>query len=70
MNGKKYWASSKGMWLSGIVTTLGIVQATLQQYPLDPKVQGLIITGIGIAIGVVRVMTGEPVTAQMPEKKP
>lgn len=70
MDGKKYWSQSKGMWLSAIVTALGVVQTTLQTYPLDPKVQGLIITGIGIAIGVVRVLTGEPITAQVPERKP
>lgn len=56
----RYWAHSKGMWLSAIVTILGVIQTTFQQYPLDPKAQGAVITAIGIAIGVVRAMTDNP----------
>ena len=64
----KYWANSKGMWLAAAVTALGLIQTNFQTYPLEPRTQGMITLAIGIAIGVVRAITGEPIVASKAPK--
>jgi hypothetical protein len=66
MASAKSWASSKGIWLGTAVTILGALQSAFQQYPLEPKTQGFILMGIGLAINVIRVLTDGPVTLESP----
>jgi hypothetical protein len=51
---------SKGMWLSAVVTALGIIDAkyadVIKEY-ISPHNQALALTLVGVAIGVVRSVT-------------
>ena len=62
----KTWFESKTMWFAAALTCLGVVQATLEQYPLEPATQGIVLTVIGIVIGVMRVVTKQAVS--LPKK--
>ena len=68
MSNAKSWVNSKGIWLGAAVTILGALQSAFQEYPLEPKVQGFILMGLGAAISVVRILTSGPVTASPPSK--
>ena len=66
----KAWIQSKTMWFAAALTCLGVVQATFEKYPLEPAAQGMILTGIGIVIGVLRVVTNQPVVPPTKQTTP
>ena len=64
----KSWATSKSIWLGAATTILGALIAAFEQYPMEPKTQGFILMGLGIAGIIARSLTDSPVTLAPPKK--
>lgn len=55
---------SKTMWLAFGITALGVVQANypMVQHLVPEKYQGLVFVVIGVAVGLLRVVTTQPLS--------
>ena len=53
----KKWFKSRTMWLGFVIGFLGLVTGTLESAPLDPKVQGMVMAGIGALVMFLRSIT-------------
>ena len=55
---------SKTMWFAGAVVALGVLQSNypLIQHLVPEKYQGLVFVGIGVAVGVLRLVTTKPLS--------
>jgi hypothetical protein len=53
----KNWIKSKTMWVGFGVGLLGLIQATMETAPLDPQIQGIIVSIIGVAMMGLRTIT-------------
>lgn len=60
-------AKSKTMGFATILVILGIVQQTLPQFEgvIPPDVYGVIVSAIGVAVAVLRVLTNQPLSEKM-----
>jgi len=57
---KEFW-KSKTMWVGFAVGFLGLVQATLEQAPMEASTQGMILGGVGALMMFLRSITTEAV---------
>lgn len=53
---------SRTMWLGGVVTVLGVLQAFAQDLPIRPLWQGLFAVVVGLLVMVLRLDTHDSIT--------